>query len=93
MSIEKPRNSANSSEGAWTPASSSTPNFQAQLLSNAYTQDRLQECLAILSAISMGELLVATPSDPAAYERHVTAVSMISAVQVLLKDALRELED
>ena len=70
-----------------------SPDFTAQLLPSNRTQARIRESLAVLHAISVGELLSDLPANPVAQSRHATAVSLLDALEVLLKDAMREFED
>ena len=74
-------------------ARSEKPDFNVQLMGQTRVSDRIQESLAIISAISAGELLSSLPAEPGAQNRHQTAVSLLGAIEVLLHDALRELSD
>ena len=58
-----------------------------------HAYDRIREAVAILNAISVGELLSALPQSPTEQNRHETAVSLLSAMEVLLREALGALQD
>jgi hypothetical protein len=51
-------------------------------------QERLREGLAILKAIEAGDLLAATPPNPADRERHQAAVLLLAVLEQVLQNAL-----
>jgi hypothetical protein len=54
--------------------------------------DKVRAAIAILDAISMGELLARLPKDEADQHRHETAMSLLEVVEKCLRDALAQLD-
>jgi hypothetical protein len=57
---------------------------------NCVSEKLVREALAIVDAINAGELLAALPEGAADRHRHQTAVSLISVLEHLLREALSD---
>jgi hypothetical protein len=56
---------------------------------NAPVHDAIRECLAIVRAISLGELLSALPTSEFDSQRHQTAVTLLELLEGKLERAVR----
>ena len=61
-------------------------------ISEAELEDQVREALAVLDAISMGELLSVLPKTDADKKRHQTAVTLLEMLHDRLARTVREID-